>query len=113
MTAIIAATPQRIARVLPLLAAVCRKEPRPGDRKSTRLNSSHQIISYAVFCLKKKNIQARDNQLSAPQSAAALVRRGYSAAAGDTHSGVSHHTGDKPLPQHHAAVSHPHAFINL
>src|SRR5258708_32361359 len=27
-----------------------------ADRKSTRLNSSHQIISYAVFCLKKKNI---------------------------------------------------------
>src|SRR5258708_24876891 len=27
------------------------------DRKSTRLNSSHQIISYAVFCLKKKNKQ--------------------------------------------------------
>src|SRR5258708_29272728 len=27
---------------------------RPEDRKSTRLNSSHQIISYAVFCLKKK-----------------------------------------------------------
>src|SRR5258708_8233047 len=27
----------------------------PQDRKSTRLNSSHQIISYAVFCLKKKN----------------------------------------------------------
>src|SRR5207244_13478255 len=27
------------------------------DRKSTRLNSSHQIISYAVFCLKKKTIQ--------------------------------------------------------
>src|SRR5258708_29229508 len=26
----------------------------PQDRKSTRLNSSHQIISYAVFCLKKK-----------------------------------------------------------
>src|SRR2546426_7572257 len=31
--------------------------PRPGqgrDRKSTRLNSSHLVISYAVFCLKKK-----------------------------------------------------------
>src|SRR2546430_11590943 len=28
---------------------------RPGDRKSTRLNSSHSQISYAVFCLKKKN----------------------------------------------------------
>src|SRR2546430_11630687 len=29
---------------------------RAGDRKSTRLNSSHSQISYAVFCLKKKNI---------------------------------------------------------
>src|SRR3990170_3037134 len=29
------------------------------DRKSTRLNSSHQIISYAVFCLKKKNKKQR------------------------------------------------------
>src|SRR5256885_4764950 len=30
-------------------------EPEPGeDRKSTRLNSSHLVISYAVFCLKKK-----------------------------------------------------------
>src|SRR5437763_17194678 len=28
----------------------------PVDRKSTRLNSSHRCISYAVFCLKKKNI---------------------------------------------------------
>src|SRR3712207_8635882 len=28
----------------------------PRDRKSTRLNSSHANISYAVFCLKKKNI---------------------------------------------------------
>src|SRR5438132_10008657 len=29
-----------------------------GDRKSTRLNSSHTVISYAVFCLKKKKIPA-------------------------------------------------------
>src|SRR5437867_9798354 len=29
--------------------------PPPPDRKSTRLNSSHRTISYAVFCLKKKN----------------------------------------------------------
>src|SRR5438034_6596451 len=28
--------------------------PEKGDRKSTRLNSSHTVISYAVFCLKKK-----------------------------------------------------------
>src|SRR5207249_10681763 len=31
---------------------------RPGDRKSARLNSSHVSISYAVFCLKKKTINA-------------------------------------------------------
>src|SRR5258708_27449766 len=48
-------------RAVPLVAP---QDPHPGqprrahsgqDRKSTRLNSSHQIISYAVFCLKKKN----------------------------------------------------------
>src|SRR5256885_9830371 len=31
-----------------------------GDRKSTRLNSSHLVISYAVFCLKKKHLQSDD-----------------------------------------------------
>src|SRR5260221_6414448 len=34
---------------------------RRGDRKSTRLNSSHTVISYAGFCLKKKN---NNNKLS-------------------------------------------------
>src|SRR5256885_7654270 len=36
-----------------------RVRPRPAlrDRKSTRLNSSHLVISYAVFCLKKKKRQ--------------------------------------------------------
>src|SRR5256885_4061193 len=41
-------------------ASARRVRPAPrkgsgGDRKSTRLNSSHLVISYAVFCLKKKN----------------------------------------------------------
>src|SRR5258708_22228727 len=35
-------------------AEYARGRARIPDRKSTRLNSSHQIISYAVFCLKKK-----------------------------------------------------------
>src|SRR5688500_19129745 len=37
------------------------KKPQDGevDRKSTRLNSSHLVISYAVFCLKKKKRQRR------------------------------------------------------
>src|SRR5258708_13917447 len=39
-------------------------DPHPSvDRKSTRLNSSHQIISYAVFCLKKKTL-IESNQCS-------------------------------------------------
>src|SRR3989454_3602629 len=42
-------------------SAACRHAldqtlPGAGDRKSTRLNSSHLVISYAVFCLKKKNV---------------------------------------------------------
>src|SRR5256885_12128206 len=36
-------------------AAQLRELVREVDRKSTRLNSSHLVISYAVFCLKKKN----------------------------------------------------------
>src|SRR5438132_2618300 len=34
--------------------------PEERDRKSTRLNSSHTVISYAVFCLKKKNSVSDD-----------------------------------------------------
>src|SRR2546427_8155484 len=37
--------------------------PRQGDRKSTRLNSSHSQISYAVFCLKKKKKKTQTNYL--------------------------------------------------
>src|SRR5438552_18097398 len=37
---------------------------RTRDRKSTRLNSSHQIISYAVFCLKKKKIKDNDYEMA-------------------------------------------------
>src|SRR5258708_29203238 len=43
-------------------ASRAKAAPRAGgreDRKSTRLNSSHQIISYAVFCLKKKKKKTR------------------------------------------------------
>src|SRR5947208_4158301 len=52
------ALPIRSGGVQHALAEPADHEPgdRGGqDRKSTRLNSSHQIISYAVFCLKKKN----------------------------------------------------------
>src|SRR2546429_5662901 len=48
-----------ICRIAAALDALSRARPddcrRSRDRKSTRLNSSHGYISYAVFCLKKKN----------------------------------------------------------
>src|SRR5438552_8243868 len=43
-------------------SCAARDEP-CRDRKSTRLNSSHQIISYAVFCLKKKKKKTIKNTL--------------------------------------------------
>src|ERR1039457_872539 len=56
-----------------------------SDRKSTRLNSSHLVISYAVFCLKKKRKSTRltssdlvrvDAVLSLPQPGVSPVSRG-------------------------------------
>src|SRR2546430_4089802 len=43
--------PRRRARYVRVLAAAATAEVAEGDRKSTRLNSSHSQISYAVFCL--------------------------------------------------------------
>src|SRR3712207_7300731 len=49
---------------------VIQYEPTGLDRKSTRLNSSHANISYAVFCLKKKNHSAHGKRDTAePQQA--------------------------------------------
>src|SRR5256885_7196009 len=45
--------------------AIQRELRRQADRKSTRLNSSHLVISYAVFCLKKKKNEI-DTFLLAP-----------------------------------------------
>src|SRR5256885_9780302 len=44
--------------------AVCGEGGPLGDRKSTRLNSSHLVISYAVFCLKKKKQYHRSSLFS-------------------------------------------------
>src|SRR2546422_5414296 len=52
LTRLFAACP---GRYRPLLATGAYTGMRLSDRKSTRLNSSHGYISYAVFCLKKKN----------------------------------------------------------
>src|SRR5438270_1977039 len=44
------------------------------DRKSTRLNSSHSQISYAVFCLKKKKRRIRDERMCLVSTSATRVR---------------------------------------
>src|SRR5258707_11824098 len=49
-----AAVARCTGRQQPLSRGTGEKLSRGGDRKSTRLNSSHANISYAVFCLKKK-----------------------------------------------------------
>src|SRR2546430_7711202 len=56
-----------------------RRRQRP-DRKSTRLNSSHSQISYAVFCLKKKN-----------KFTSSLLRPTLSALITDNHTSDSYH----------------------
>src|SRR6267143_5756416 len=55
-TAIAQITTARCARRASMIG------PLPRDRKSTRLNSSHSSISYAVFCLKKKKKQKKKKQ---------------------------------------------------
>src|SRR2546430_13208153 len=47
---------------------LCRRQGAYLDRKSTRLNSSHSQISYAVFCLKKKKHQQYNYTLQNAQS---------------------------------------------
>src|SRR5207248_9542692 len=67
-------------RELPRLA---RRGADKQDRKSTRLNSSHRTISYAVFCLKKKTQNATeisDSQTAAPSARALQAKRVHKVA---------------------------------
>src|SRR5438132_5934639 len=48
--------------------AADRVRDRPQDRKSTRLNSSHTVISYAVFCLKKKKKKKKQHMSANEES---------------------------------------------
>src|SRR2546427_4391120 len=72
----------------PHAAAPHRPHHRGADRKSTRLNSSHSQISYAVFCLKKKK-KKRRSPSTRPRSATARPTPDYS---GHTSSRTPPHT---------------------
>src|ERR1022692_4022545 len=56
-----------------------------ADRKSTRLNSSHLVISYAVFCLKKKQIPLATSIF--PREYEKEVLPGQPEVGGSTHAG--------------------------
>src|SRR2546430_12149365 len=49
-------SPARVTTAAPIFRSACAGRSTKIDRKSTRLNSSHSQISYAVFCLKQTNI---------------------------------------------------------
>src|SRR2546429_1032078 len=70
---------------------------RAADRKSTRLNSSHGYISYAVFCLKKKN---RDPSRAAEHDRGQLRR------------GAIHHYSKKRTSRHANDLCHPGLFTD-
>src|SRR5256885_7815677 len=77
-----------------------------GDRKSTRLNSSHLVISYAVFCLKKKTLAFYARDCSDLHQ--------YSLHVADlAHHSHRHHSHLLPrLTDPHPARSHP-AFCTV
>src|SRR5687768_18200214 len=58
------------ARIRPMDESSRRRK----DRKSTRLNSSHGYISYAVFCLKKKKKIVKEIQINRKQIRIAIIR---------------------------------------
>src|SRR2546422_6125075 len=62
--------PGRIANRLP---PGCRRLAMRPDRKSTRLNSSHGYISYAVFCLKKKKTRRKEQREETQKQAAHMI----------------------------------------
>src|SRR3989454_8482988 len=74
-----------------------------ADRKSTRLNSSHLVISYAVFCLKKKKNTKNINNLENSSHDHHLPHATSSAA----HTSQPEHIGDnKEANTHHVNLRH-------
>src|SRR3989475_2020979 len=65
------------------------------DRKSTRLNSSHSQISYAVFCLKKKKKKKQINQLTKQEKPANAAYTSQSARNAQVQRDAPHGSGDR------------------
>src|SRR5256885_419014 len=68
------------------------------DRKSTRLNSSHLVISYAVFCLKKKNYASRRRGRIRGRSRLPSPMIQRTATQGDTNAAATHRRSAASIP---------------
>src|SRR2546429_3656261 len=86
-----------------VLASNMKCQKLQADRKSTRLNSSHGYISYAVFCLKKKN-----NSLAAATSTPLLPFQGLF-----THTNIASPPLPPPLAQRPDSVSQHNLQLDL
>src|SRR5258708_7688999 len=82
------------------LLILVRESKGMTDRKSTRLNSSHQIISYAVFCLKKKK-----KLIKCALARTRAVAGGPHPHAGGAHGRTSEISSDDATPRHAARRS--------
>src|SRR5256885_11741259 len=60
-------------------------EPVRADRKSTRLNSSHLVISYAVFCLKKKTTRSHGNELRSHNATPSVMANRFTEIRSSSH----------------------------
>src|SRR2546421_9511996 len=104
--------PEEGDRVLSDIQGALKRRPPKRDRKSTRLNSSHDQISYAVFCLKKKKNNKKVSHVSKrphrtnpwpyPLCSRRLsyLRMQYRLSLGCQHSGTS------PTPRMHCGDQH-------
>src|SRR5207247_4483354 len=83
-----------------------------GDRKSTRLNSSHEWISYAVFCLKKKkkkkkNKKTTDNKHKNKRQQKQIQPKHKNSQQKVTHNDSERHTTNDKSPPQRYAEQHP------
>src|SRR2546426_802783 len=89
--------PEELDQTLAALDSGERSALRLSDRKSTRLNSSHLVISYAVFCLKKKKrteraIRRRRAACTAPSSSPGPGRNACAVCVGVPRSDLSRYS---------------------
>src|SRR2546430_7698120 len=93
---------------------ICRHLSKPSskiDRKSTRLNSSHSQISYAVFCLKKKkNSQLTTRLSAAPRTSPPICHQSRAIERLRPHNGYPH----EPSRTHPTSLSRdPHITTTI